>query len=807
MAVLPTGIGPVTGYNIERSLRFNSADSAYLNRTLSAGSTTQWTWSGWVKRSYIGTNQGALFFGDSTTTNYGGIYFGSNTLQLINRPVAGVNAELITTQVFRDPSSWYHIVAVWDTANATSGDRLRLYVNGSRITAFSTATYPAQNTASVVNTAIAHEIGSTVGASGGLGNLFDGYLTEVNFIDGSALTPSDFGETDSATGVWKPKAYTGTYGTNGFELNFSDNSNTTAATLGKDSSSNGNNWTPNNFSVTAGAGNDSMVDSPTAYGTDTGVGGEVRGNYATLNPLARNSGTLANGNLDFSTGATYQYGSGTIAIPSSGKWIFEVTFNTTPTTNNYNSCGVVTSSFNRAGSFTSTGAYGVEDVSTFGQRFVQNGIAQGSITLPAGTVIQCLIDRDAGTLTFTKNGTLQTGTGSTVTLPASSVELFAVVGQYSNSVTANFGQRAFAYTAPSGFKALCTTNLPTPTIGATSTTQANDYFNVKTWTATGARNVLTGVGFQPSLIWGKKRSAVDSNVLVDAVRGVTKELYSDATTAETTNANGVESFDSDGFTLVGSGSGSGVWNGNTGETHVAWLWNAGGSNATNTSGTITSTVRANTTSGFSIVTYTGNGSSNQTVGHGLGVTPGMVIVKQRTAATGTVWRVWHTQLSGVDSYLGLNQTGAASTSSTVFNGFNSTTFTIGNDPSVNNNTGTFVAYCFAPVAGYSAFGSYTGNGSTDGPFVYTNFRPRFIMTRSTSASREWYMYDAARDTYNVATNYLRANTSAAEGSFTSYDMVSNGFKLRSSDTAFNGSGETYIYMAFAENPFKYSLAR
>jgi hypothetical protein len=800
MAVLPTGIGPVTGYNIERSLRFNSADSAYLNRTLSAGSTTQWTWSGWVKRSYIGANQSTIFFGDSSSTNYGGLYFTNDALYLDNRPTAGLNARLTTTQVFRDPSAWYHIVAVWDTANATSGDRLRLYVNGVRVTAFSTATYPTQNTASVVNTAIAHEHGVTNAASSGVNNQFDGYLTEVNFIDGQALTPSDFGETDSSTGVWKPKAYTGTYGTNGFELNFSDNSNTTAATLGKDYSGNGNNWTPNNFSVTAGAGNDSLVDSPTSYGTDTGAGGSVRGNYATWNPLAvavtSSISTLANGNLDVTTAVSGQSATfATISLPSSGKWYWEVT----PT-------GVSAGSYIGIAVFAVGANYFTGGTALFyaqdGTKYVNSANSAYGATYTTNDVIGVAVDVDGGTVTFYKNNSSQ----GAITYSSGTLTPFLLDGSSSasSSFTANFGQRACAYTAPSGFKALCTTNLPTPTIGATSTTQANDYFNVKTWTATGARNVLTGVGFQPSLIWGKKRSAVDSNVLVDAVRGVTKELYSDATTAETTNANGVESFDSDGFTLVGSGSGSGVWNGNTGATHVAWLWNAGGSNATNTSGTITSTVRANTTSGFSIVTYTSTGS-NATVGHGLGVAPKLIIFKNRDRSI--YWPVYHAS-AGATNYLRLNTTNSA-TSSTIFNDTapTSTVFSIGIDNGINIGSENIIAYCFAEVPGYSAFGSYTGNGSADGPFVYTNFRPRFIMTRSTSASREWYMYDAARDTYNVATNYLRANTSAAEGSFTSYDMVSNGFKLRSSDTAFNGSGETYIYMAFAESPFKYALAR
>jgi len=355
---------------------------------------------------------------------------------------------------------------------------------------------------------------------------------------------------------------------------------------------------------------------------------------------------------------------------------------------------------------------------------------------------------------------------------------------------------------------LVTTNLPTPTIGATSTTQAGKYFNPVLYTGTGSTRTVTGVGFQPDFTWIKPRSSADHHILYDAIRGVRKQLYTNLTNAEETETQGLSAFTSDGFTVNGAHTVRGQTNDNT-VTYVAWNWNAGGSNATNTSGTITSTVRASTISGVSIVTYTGNGTAGATVGHGLGVTPDMIIVKSRSVGTGD-WVVWHSSLtSSNNNYLLLNSTAAVNTANQPWNNTlpTSSVFSLRTWDSVNQNGSTYVAYCFDAVAGYSAFGKYTGNSSADGTFVYTGFRPRFIMTRSTSASREWYMYDAARDTYNVSTNYLRANTSAAEGSFTSYDMVSNGFKLRSSDTAFNGSGETYIYMAFAEFPFKYSLAR
>jgi hypothetical protein len=279
-----------SGYQISRSLRFNSADSAYLSRTpASAGNRKTWTWSGWVKRSKINATSfiftsrpsaGAAFF----------LYFdqgtGDNALRITEN--GGGSSDLITTQLFRDVSAWYHIVVAWDTTQATASNRVKIYVNGVQVTAFATSTYPTLNADSEINNTSIHSIGSQ--QTYAAGNYFDGYLADINFIDGQALTPSSFGEINADTGVWSPIAYAGSYGTNGFYLNFSDNS--TIDALGTDFSGNGNTWDDNGFSVTAGAGNDSLVDSPTRFGTDTGLGGEVRGNYATLNPLAVDADVL-----------------------------------------------------------------------------------------------------------------------------------------------------------------------------------------------------------------------------------------------------------------------------------------------------------------------------------------------------------------------------------------------------------------------------------------------------------------------------------------------------------------------------------
>ena len=780
------------GYQISRSLRFNSADSAYLNRTpASAGNKQTWTLSVWVKRAGLSAFMPIYSAGPVSPRAY--ILLNASD-KLDFRSVDSSNTEVIrltTTQVFRDPSAWYHIVVAQDTTQATSSNRVKIYVNGTQITAFDTATYPTQNISNLaINDALEQNYGRYVNSPSD--GYLSAYLTETNFIDGQALTPSSFGETNAQTGVWQPKAYSGSYGTNGFYLNFSDNSNTTAATLGKDYSGNGNNWTPNNFSVTAGAGNDSLVDSPTSYGTDTGVGGTVRGNYTTLNAVDKSTagGSTSNGNLEYTgTQAQWDMIRGTMGV-SSGKWYWEVTG-----VNTYNITGIAQSTVTLTTNYFSAGnCYGYFAANGNLQVGYNNTSLSYGSSYTTGDVIGVALDMDAGTLVFYKNNTSQgtAVTGLTGTwLPAHTI-------QTTSSATFNFGQRPFAYTAPSGYKALCTQNLPTPTIGATTATQAAQYFAPVLYTGTGS-NLPVTVGFQPDMIWTKARSAVDNHVVVDAIRGIGNILIPNSTAAESAYGAFV-SFDTNGFTKAAAESVNG-------RTYVAWNWKANGSGSTNTSGSITSTVSANTTSGFSVVTYTGTGA-NATVGHGLGVAPSMIIFKDRSATTN--WIVYHVSV-GNTTALALNLTNATLSPSTAY--FNNTTptstvFTIGNGTTVNTSSENYVAYAFAEVAGYSKFGSYTGNGSTDGPFVYTGFKPAYVLAKKSSGIEIWYVLDSKRGTYNVNKPRLNPNNSDAES--TAYDIMdftSNGFKLRNSDTSWNGSGDTYIFAAFAESPFKYSLAR
>ena len=706
------GSAAAAAYQVSRSLRFNSADSAYLTRTLSTPTTQgTFTLSLWAKLSSLGTTRN--IFGVST--NHSFQFTSGNALNLT---FAGTSA-LTTTALFRDASAWYHIV--W----TQSGTSHTLYINGVSV---GTATA----TSNAFNTAVAHQLGAANTA-----NYFNGYLSEIYFIDGQALTPSSFAETNATTGQWVPKAYAGTYGTNGFKLTFSDNSAATAATLGADSSGNGNNFTPTNLSVTAGVGNDSLTDTPTQYGSDTGAGGEVRGNYCTLNSIIPSASGITNGNLD-ATGAAQ----GTFDI-TSGSWYWESTASATAAGGIINSAGTA---------YTTAIASGV----TRGFRYASS----------------------TTTLESTINGS------SWTTISA------AVAGQpfpyvLTGATSSNFGQRAFTYTAPSGYKALCVQNLSTPTIVLPSAA-----FDAKLYTGTGSSQSITGLGFNPDLVWIKSRSAATDNTLYDSVRGAQARLESNNTDVEVTSDAGLTAFNSTGFTVNTLAQVN-----TSAATYVGWCWDE------------------SVSAGFDIVTYTGNGGT-QNISHSLGVAPKLMIVKCR--ATVQRWTVYNGSL-GAGYYGYLNETLAFDTGNNQLRwGNNSTSvaptssvFTIGNSVDVNQSGSTYIAYLWAEVAGFSKFGSYTGNGVADGPFVHCGFRPRFVLIKhSSGAGNNWRIWDSSRFTSNENKTGLYPSLANAESvEANGIDILSNGFKVRWSDGAINGSAATYVFMAFAENPFKYANAK
>ena len=801
---------------ISRSVRFRSSASAYFNRTFGTPTNAiKWTWSGWVKRGALpGTNMSLFqgFVNSSTRTNFG--FISSNAFWF-----NGVSVVFQTNAVARDPSSWYHIVIVYDSANATQANRLICYVNGVSQT-FASVTYPTLNQVESINASGAvHYLGADYISA--IGDQFDGYMTEVNFIDGQALTPSSFGTTDTATGAWIPMAYTGTYGANGFYLNFKDNTSTT--TLGYDYSGNSNNWTTNNISLTSGVTYDSMLDVPTpwvGYSTTTDTSAVARGNYSVPNPLQQGSYvTLTNGNLTVTgnTATNSALALASIGNLTSGKWYWEYTQGTVGS----ETCGITTT-------YTpGTSLINGENISAFGIGARANGNVYGGTvsnitSWTTGDVIGLAVDCDNGAIYWSKNGTwLNSGvptSGSSKTgavgvwTPSSSINVTPAFGAYNGGfVSVTFGQRPLSYTPPTGFKTLCTTNLPTPTI-----TNGANYFAATTYTGTGSSlsiansgNNAAAISFKPDMVWLKSRSQVAGHEVIDSVRGPQLTLYPNLTNAEG-SVSSVTAFNSNGFTV---GTDTGV--NTSSQTYIAWQWQAGqGSTSSNTSGSITSTVSANTTAGFSVVTWVGNNTNGATVGHGLGVSPRLVIVKNRTTGS-TNWPTYHANLTaGNTVFLNLTNAQQSITGATAnggVGGVSSTTFTCTNGSTngldVNGNTNNMVAYCFAAVAGYSAFGSYTGNGSADGVFVFLGFRPRYILIKNSAISSNWIVEDTSRSTYNQTANALYPNLSNAEDTSYPIDILSNGFKIRSTDVSDNGSGNTIIYAAFAENPFKYSNAR
>jgi hypothetical protein len=704
-----------------------------------------------------------------------------------------VTLNLTSTPVYRDPSAWYHIVVAADTTQATSSERAKIYINGVQLTAFSSSQYWGQNTDSFVDATNSHMIGRYIASAS---NFFDGYMTEINFIDGQALTPSSFGETSTTTGVWIPKKYAGTYGTNGFYLPFTDNSALTTSSnvgLGRDYSGNGNYWTTNNISITAGVTYDSMTDVPTLTSATTA-------NYCVLNPLrpaSYGNGTITNGNLTFSqAAAAYVSTNSNIYMDfGSGKWYWEVTCVT---------AGFVTS----IGISNVPSANGITTgIATYhydGSKYLGASNSAYGASYTSGDVLGFAYDATIGSLTAYKNGVSQGVLASGLT-----GTYFAYATLYgTNNLGYNFGQRPWVYSAPTGFLPLNTFNLPTPTIGASASTLANKNFDATTYTGNGTtQNIVNAGGFQPDYVWVKCRSSAKGNINEDSVRGAGKLLSSESTAAESGNTGDlIGSFNSNGFQVnLNYLGGSNDATNQNGGTFVAWQWRANGAAVTNTAGTISSQVSANTSAGFSVVTYTGTGA-NATVGHGLGVAPRMVIVKNRVSA-GNSWCTWHIGLTSAAFSVFLDSTGAQGNFPTIWNSTapTSSVFSVGSATGTNGSTNGMVAYCFAQIAGYSAFGSYTANGSTDGPFVFTGFRPRFVLIKWTN-TESWYIFDTARGTSNVIGPYLVPNTSAAEATFTAIDILSNGFKLRDANNFVNSSG-TYIYAAFAESPFKYANAR
>ena len=805
MSILPaSGIGDEsTGfYNdvIDQSVRFDDGDSPRLSKTFaSGGSRTTFTYATWVKRSTITTDM--LFLHSFGPTGFGiEGFLGFTSQDLLSFQFdynSGNPRRLVTNRVFRDVANWYHICVVADSTNSTEGERLRMYINGIRETDFYDADYPSSSQVGTLNQAYSHYISGRTNNT----SFFDGNLAEVNFLDGVAVTDTS-GVLDEfieiKNGVCIPKEVSGlSYGTTGFRFTFSDRSS--ASALGTDTSGNSN-----DFAVSGLADIDQSQDTP-----------EI--NLATFNGLYRDydsTPTYSAGNLRMDATTSSWFNAVSTISVSSGKWYAEfLTKSSTAMFVNIMESNKLPTYYPAYHTFAYAYYYN-------GQKWTNGSGSSYGDSYTNGDIIGVALDMDNGNVYFYKNGTVQnSGTAAFTGLSGDFVIGVSTSGT-SGEWTANFGSDGsfnnrrgfgtnsddngigqFVYAPPSGYLALCSANLSDPTIGPQASTQAGQHFNSKLWTGTGAdADAKTGVGFQPDWLWAKDKNYANNHILIDSSRGVTKYLQSSQTSAEATDSNILQSFDSDGFTTIGQGI-----NYASISDYVAWLWKAnGGTTSSNTQGTVTSTVQANTIAGFSIIQYVGTGSA-LSYGHGLDERPTFYIVKDRDATN--AWFIQYFDGSS-DYYLAFSTASATSLSNftpdaTKMNYGGSSTL-------INTSSRNYIVYAFHSVPGYSKVGTYVGNSSTNGTYVYVGFRPAFVLIKNTTVGGNWCLFDNKNTPINPVNLMMLADTAgtqSAGGTGDNLDFLSNGFKLRDNSSGRNATGSTYLYLAFAEQPFKFSNSK
>ena len=820
--------------DIGHSLRFRSAASAYLNRTpASSGNLKTWTMSMWVKRGTLSTGAFALFGTGANNTNDTICYFGpsgtGDQLDIIVRASSVVQGRLTTNQLFRDPTSHMHVVFVYDSPQVTAADRMKLFINGVRVTSFSTETQPAQNTETLWNTARALYLGRLRDDSP---NYLDGYLSRICFVDGTALTPSSFGQFNTEINEWVSKSQSAVKavvdagGTNSFMLDFDDVS--TSWSLGKDfrnatvlsgitcTTTNASNSVTAitgatqpqvgqqlqcaNFSggiaYVAAVGGSSGAWTATmdrnANASGTGVSCVFSGNgwstnalfslsgstydhmldvpgnsYATLNSIYPSAANITNGNL---TSGTTAVRAAFDAIKFDSKW--EVTAGASAVT---------------AGVISGTGTTNTTSV-TANKVFAFRLTTAGALDYKNVT--------DAGSWTSITTGLIGTQYPYGITQAAN-----WNFGQAPLHASATYQAAAGGYffdTTP-GYKALCQANLATPAI-----LNPEDHMDVVTVTKSGNTNftIPWDASTYDTFFEIRRRDATGDWYQIDGLRGYDKILKSNSTAAETTDAN-----------VLGISGTTGTLKSTLADgTYVVTMHKAGltASRQTNTDGSITSTVSRNVDSGFAIVTYTGTGA-NATVGHGLGKAPSLVIVKGRSNALGS-WTVWHGAFAGTE-YIYLNGTAAKGTAAGYWNSTTptSTAFSVGTLDDTNKSAATQVAYCHADIPGYSKAFSYTGAGATtDNAYVDVGFKIKSADIKCSSTTGNWVRMDTVCNTYNVAETALRVNTSESEGTVgTTYDMdfTAFGIKHRASNVADVTAAQTYIGIAYADVAGKYSLGR
>jgi len=809
-------------FPIDTSLRFQpdgttsvsvAADNPYLTTTLSGSGGTIWTFSCWVKLADLSTNRYLIQGYLNTSANYTHVYISNSDKIVVDSSRAGRKLLITTTSKLLDPNSWYNIVVKF---NGTSGStELKVYVNGVNQAYTTTTSFTAHQ--SFIAAPCAHYIGNSYNYVRDMA----GYMAEVNLIDGTALDADSFGETKD--GIWVPKNTSGlTFGDNGFRLEFKQTGTDGDANgIGADTSG-----STNHFAVgdTDGLGaSDVVLDSPT-------------NNWCTLNPLSKGSGTItfSEGNLKSSTSANLapsEHGA-TFTIPKSGKWYWEAAYTGALTNGGQATMmGIMdidTQTVGQSGNHinNTTGEY-VAYYSHNNGVYVSNTLNSypSHISTQTSAVVGFALDMDGEHLWIHVNGTYINGTPdfsdgtnkiASPTKTKTFLPFFGASGGGAITWTANFGQDSagisssqspdngigtFEYDVPAGYKALCSANLPSLAI-----TDAAEHFTPYLYTANNASTrAFTGLGFQPDFLWFKARSETFSHRLFNSVVGVGTHAYADRTDRPAWDS--LTSFDADGFSVETDGTAGNLLN-YVSATYVAWAWKAGTAASGSESGNNPAfSSSSNADAGFSIVSYTGTGSAG-TVSHGCGAKPTMIMIKNRSQDEN--WAVYHagTASDPETDYMILNTTAGAADSANWWNDTAPTdsVFTVGTDHTVNADGENYIAYCFASVEGFSKAGSYTGGGSTF-PFVYTGFRPSFVLLKSITAGNNWSMYDNKRDTDNPVREYLIPNENYAVASTDTMDFVSNGFKVRNAGAYINSATVKYVYLAFAEQPFKFANAR
>jgi hypothetical protein len=777
----PAGGGGGSFYNdvIDHSAMFDRASGSRLIRQLSNASDSLriGTYSTWFKRSTLGTRQLIWAFGDTTATgNLLSCEFqADDTFRCVfDGPGA---ARFESAEVFRDCSGWYHIVLAINSTQGAQADRCKVYINGLQLTG---ATNDMPLNRDFEWTTGDYQVVTNWLATSTLA--FDGYLAETIWVDGTQYAASDFGEFNE--GVWIPKAFAGTYGSKGFHLNYE-----TAANLGDDVSGNNRDLTVDNM------------------GTDHQVLDRPEDNYCTLdfNAMYLAMISLNEGGLNPHAAASWACSSGTFQLKT-GKWYFEVDIggdkaNIIQGILSSESQSGLSIAGNKYPGDVAGGGFSMYCNGTAYHTFENGNISGADLNLPAAAnfdIMMLAVDVDAGKIWFGVNGTWGEWAGTGVGDPANGVNpvytnLNADLETYVPALSvnghtmsmANFGQRTFAHTPPTGFSALCSSNLSEPSI----IEPAAEGINVVLWEGTGVEQAVTGVGFQPDFVWLRNRTETVDFHIYDAVRGATARIESSSTIAESANGETLKSFDADGFTV---GTNDEV-NKNT-KTFVAWC------------------LKDDPAYGFDIVSFQGTGAAH-TENHDLGVKPELMMLKNRTDIDS--WTVYHwAALNKTDpetDYGVLNSDGQFNDNNTLWNDTapTSTVFTVGTHNRVNGSTNQIIAYLFASIEGFSKVFTYQGNGNINGSYAYCGFRPRWIFIKNVNAVSGWICFDTARNVYNPVDNHFLLQTDDAEvvGGTADIDCNSNGFKVRSTHGHVNNNNQTYVGIAFAEQPFKYSNAR